>query len=450
MSLGVMNPWLMAAVLMTIMLFFIAILRAWQVMTSPDPEMVRKAFHLGGGLLALPLPWLFSSPLPVLVLGATTLVLFTLLRTIPALRTGPGQVLMAVHRETVGEFCFILSLMLLFLLARDTPLLYGVPLLVLAIADTFAALVGEEYGKLRYSNRTVGKSVEGSTAFFLAAFFCVHVPVLLFTDIPRLECLLISINIGVMVMMAEAAAWWGLDNLIIPLFSYVLLKTFLELDATALLEHLGYLIGLALFIHIWRKRTTLASNALFGATLWGYAAWAIADWRWVVPPLILIITYTSVTKRTPTDHLRIFDFPVVLANIFGGIIWLLLFWHLQDPRIFAGYAAVFGSDLSIVALVRHRHVHPGASLFYSVLWSIGKGLLLLIPSIVLFQGLSLAAAMSYAGAALAVTVSTVLFTMIQPRLTQFPVDTARWLRQSVITTSTSLLALVPALGPAPW
>jgi len=253
-----------------------------------------------------------------------------------------------------------------------------------------------------------------------------------------------------MVMMAEAAAWWGLDNLIIPLFSYVLLKTFLGLDATALLEHLGYLIGLALFIHFWRKRTTLASNALFGATLWGYAAWAIADWHWVVPPLILIITYTSVTKRTPTDHLRIFDFPVVLANIFGGIIWLLLYWHLQDPRLFAAYAAVFSTDLSIIALVRHRHAHPDASLAYSVLWSIGKGLLLLIPSIVLFQGLTLAALTSYTGAALAVAVATVLFAMIQPHLTHFPVDTARWLRQSVITTSTSLLALVPTLGPAPW
>lgn len=445
---GDMNPWFMAAALMALMLLFLAVLRAWQVLTHPDPEMVRKVFHLGGGLLALPLPWLFSGPLPVLVLGAASMVLFALLRTIPALRTGPGQVLMAVHRETVGEFCFILSLVLLFLLARDTPLLYGVPLLILAIADTFAALVGAEYGKLHYSNRTGGKSVEGSTAFFFAAFFCVHVPVLLFTDTPRLECLLIGINIGVMVMMAEAAAWWGLDNLIIPLFSYVLLRTFLDLDAADLLQHLGYLTGLALFIHFWRKRTTLASNALFGATLWGYAAWAIADWRWVVPPLIVIIMYTSVTRRTPTDHLRMFDFPVVLANIFGGIIWLLLFWHLQDPRLFAAYAAVFGSDLSIIALVRHRNAHPDVSLGYSVPWSIGKGLLLLIPSIVLFQGLTVAALTSYAGAALAVTVATVLFATIQPRLTHFPVDTARWLRQSMVTTLTSLLALVPALLPA--
>ena len=450
MSPSLMNPWFMAAILLSLMLFFIAVLRAWQVLSHPDPEMVRKVFHLGGGLLALPLPWLFSTPLPVVVLGTTTMIVFALLRTIPALRSGPGQVLAGVHRDTIGEFCFILSLMLLFLLARDTPLLYGVPLLILAIADTFAALIGVEYAKFHYSNRTGGKSVEGSTAFFLAAFFCVHVPVLLLTDTPRLACLLIGINIGVMVMMAEAAAWWGLDNLIIPMFSYVLLKTFLNLNATDLLEHLSFLIVLALFIHFWRKRTTLASNALFGATLWGYAAWAIGGWQWVIPPLILIITYTSVTQRTPTDHLRMFDFPVVLANIFGGIIWLLLFWHLQDPRIFTAYAAVFGSDLSMVALVRHRHAHPDVRLAYSVLWSIGKGLLLLVPSIVLFWGLGVAALKSYAAATLAVILATALFAMLQPRLRHFPVDTARWLRQSVVTTFASLLGLLPEFLPALW
>ncbi len=443
-----MNPWFTTPALMAGMLLLFAVLRTWQLLTHPHPELVRKLFHLGGGLLALPLPWLFSSPLPVVILGVSSLVLFTLLRTIPALQAGPGQVLAGVQRNTVGEFCFILSLMLLFLLARESPLLYGVPLLVLAVADTFAALVGKEYGKQRYNDRGGGKSVEGSVAFFFAAFFCVHVPVLLFTDTPRLESLLIGVNIGIMVMMAEAAAWWGLDNLIIPLFSYLLLRSFLHLDALELVQHLTCLIGLSLFIRFWRKRTTLADDALFGAALWGYLAWAIADWRWVVPSIIVIILYTSVTSRTPSDYLRLFNFPVALANLFGGIIWLLLFWHYQDPRLFGAYAAVFGSDLSIIALVRHRRARPASSLTDGILWSTGKGILLLIPSILLFQGLTTAALASLAAAALAVAAATVLFAVIQPHLERFPVDTLRWLRQAIVTTLTSVLALAPALLPA--
>lgn len=441
------NPWLAIPAILAGMMLLFAVLRVWQVLAHPHPELVRKVFHLGGGLLALPLPWLFSSPVPVWVLGASSIALFTLLRTVPILKAGPGQVLAAVQRSTVGEYGFILSLLLLFTWAHDNPLLYGVPLLILAIADAFAALVGKAYGKLFYTVSGGGKTVEGSVAFFLAAFFCVHVPVLLFTETPRPESLLIGINIGLMVMMAEAAAWWGLDNLIIPLFSYVLLRTFLHLDAAELLQHLGFLVALSLFIRYWRRHTTLADDGLFGVALWGYVSWAIADWHWVVPPLILLIVYTSVTRRTPTDHLRMFNFPVALANLFGSIVWLLLYWRYQDARIFAAYAAVYGADLSIIALVRHRRAQPGSPLRDSVAWSSAKGILLLIPSILLFQGLSAAAMLSLGGAALAVVAATIVFAAIQPELEGFPVDSGRWLRQSMIAALSSLLAFSPALLP---
>ncbi len=443
-----LDPWIAIPAMLGGMVLLFAVLRVWQVIAKPHPELVRKIFHLGGGLLALPLPWLFSSLVPVLVLGASSIALFTLLRTVPVLKAGPGQVLAAVQRNTVGEYGFILSLLLLFTWARDTPLLYGVPLLILAIADASAALVGRHYGKLFYTVSGGGKTVEGSAAFFLAAFFCVHVPVLLFTDTPRPESLLIGINIGLMVMMAEAAAWWGLDNLIIPLFSYVLLKSFLHLDAAELLQHLSFLVALSLFIRYWRKHTTLADDGLFGVALWGYVSWAIADWRWVVPSLILLVIYTLVTRRTPTDHLRLFNFPVALANLFGSIIWLLLFWRYQDPRIFAAYAAVYGADLAIIALVRHRRAQPATSLRGSVLWSSAKGILLLLPSILLFQGLNAAALVSLAAAALAVIAATSLFALIQPELERYPVDSGRWLRQSIVVTLSSLLAFAPIFLPA--
>lgn len=439
------DPWLAVPLMLGAMMSLLAGLRIWQVLASPHPELVRKIFHLGGGVLALPLPWLFSSPSPVLVLGAANFVLFALLRVVPALRNGPGQVLAAVERHTVGEFCFVLSLLLLFAVAHRTPLLYGVPLLVLGVADAFAALVGREYGKRLYSVIGGSKSLEGSLAFFFAAFLCVHVPVLLFTDTPRLECLLIGVNIGIMVMMAEAAAWWGLDNLIIPAFSYVLLRSFLGLDASALTEHLGFLAGLSLFIHFWRKRTTLADDGLFGVSLWGYVAWAIGGWEWVVPSLILITVYTSVTMQTPDSHVRRFNFPVALANLFGGIVWLLLYWQTADPRLFSPFAAVFGTDLAIIALVRQRHAAPESRPWRSVAVSCVKGVMLLIPSILLFRGANIEAAMDIAAAALAVLTSTLWFARTQPALEQFPVGNDRWLRQALIAGLGSLLALIPAM-----
>jgi phytol kinase len=138
-----LSPWLvLPAIMAGVVLLFVA-LHAWQVWAQPHPELVRKLFHLGGGFLALPLPWLFTGFVPVLVLGVANLAFFALLRTIPALRSGLGQVLSGVQRNTAGEFCFVLSLLLLFHLARDTPLFYGVPLLILAVADAFAAFTKE-------------------------------------------------------------------------------------------------------------------------------------------------------------------------------------------------------------------------------------------------------------------------------------------------------------------
>lgn len=442
-----LDPWLVVTFLLAGLLLLLAVLRAWQVAFGPHPELVRKLFHLGGGMLALPLPWLFSSPGPVIVLAGFALVILGMLRAVPFLRRGPGQVLAAVERNTVGEFCFILSLVVLFVVAHETPLLYGVPLLVLALADAFAALVGRDYGKHFYSVKGGTKSIEGSLAFFVAAFLCVHVPVLLFTETPRLETLLIGINIGLMVMMAEAAAWWGLDNLIIPLFSYVLLRTFFQLDAAALTQHLAFLTGLSLFIRFWRPRTNLADDALFGVSLWGYVAWAIAGWRWVVPALILICIYTAVTRHTPANHVRRFNFPVALANLFGSLVWLALYSTSGNPAIFAPFAAVYGADLAIIALVRHRRALPQVALSRSIAVSTLKGILLLVPSILLYQGASPDALVSIGAASLAVAAATILFARTQPGLDQFPIGNDRWLRQAACAAAGSLLALAPALLP---
>lgn len=441
------NPWLVATLVFAVGVAMVGLLRAYQVLARPEPEMVRKLFHLGGGLVGLSLPWLFKDIAPVLALAAATTGLFVALLTVPALRGGPGQVLAGVGRKTIGEFFFVASFCLLFWLAKGDKLLYGVPLLVLAVADTFAALVGEEYGKYRFRTWKGRKSMEGSSAFFLAAFFCVHVPVLLFTDTPRLESLLIAVNLSLMVMMAEAAAWWGLDNLIIPLFSYALLKSFLPMGATQLGQHLVVLLTLSLFVRVWRHRTTLADDALFGVALWGYVVWALADWRWVVPPFLVILTYTAITKHTPHDHIRAFNFPVALANIVAGLLWLLLYRASGQAEYFYPFAAAFAANMGVIALVRHKHAEPQSRWMVAMLVSIGKGVLVLIPSILLVDGVTLLAVVNFLVCTAAVVLAVAIFAAIQPSLETYPVGTARWLRQAMVTSGTSAVALLPHLGP---
>lgn len=441
-----MNPWLVTVLAFGLVMALLAVLRLWQRLAQPEPELVRKFFHLGGGLFGLSLPWLFEEITPVLVLAAATAMLFFAMRWVPSLRSGTGQVLAGVKRKSIGEFCFVASFCLLFWLAEGDRLLYGVPLLVLAVADTFAALVGAEYGKKHFRTWRGRKSVEGAAAFFLAAFFCVHVPVLLFTDTPRLESLLIAVNLALMVMMAEAAAWWGLDNLIIPLFSLALLKIFLPMEALQLATHLAFLVALSLFIRFWRHRTTLADDALFGVSLWGYGVWALGGWQWVVPTFLVILTYTAITKRTPHNHFRAFNFPVVLANITAGLLWLLLYRASGDEHYFYPFAAAFAANLAIIALVRYRNAEPESLWRSALLNSTGKGVLLLVPSLLIVDGFSAIAAVNLLACTAAVVFSMVIFAAVQPSLETYPVNTARWLRQAIITTGGSTVALLPHLG----
>ena len=439
------------ALLLTLTGTLFAVLRVYQLhgQPPPKPELVRKLFHIGGGGIALSLPWLFTALGPVLVLAALLTGTFAALRFVRQLRGGVGQVLLAVDRRTVGEFCFVASIVLLFWLSHGDKLLYSVPLLMLALADAFAALIGENYGKLPFHIWQERKSYEGSAAFLLTAYFCVHVPVLLWGNTGRLESLMIAADVSVMVMMAEAAAWWGLDNLIIPVWGYMLLKSLLAMDAIQLAVHLAFLLTLTLFMRLWRNRTTLGDDALFGATLWGYVVWAVGGWHWVIPPLIQLAIYATITVRTPFDQLRIFRFPIVLANIAGSIFWLLAYRQSEDPALLLPFAACFGANVAIIALVRHMFAEPDLPWRRAVSSNVARGMVVIVPTVLAAEGFTGAALIDLASCLVAVYAATALFYRLQPGLTEFPVDAARWMRQATIVAATSALALGPHIGSMP-
>ena len=119
-----LNPWLGMPAVAVSMLAWMLGLRVLQRQCALDPETARKLFHLGGGVLALSLPWLFQESWPVLLLTAVTLGAFAALRRIPALARGPGQILHAVSRQSHGEFYFPLGVCLVFLLTGGARVAY--------------------------------------------------------------------------------------------------------------------------------------------------------------------------------------------------------------------------------------------------------------------------------------------------------------------------------------
>jgi phytol kinase len=199
-------------------------LRAYKRLRGPHPEVVRKLFHVGAGLCMLLLPYLFGRSLPVLVLAACTILGFVALRRFAALRKRLGGVIDGVERESLGEIYFAFGVGLVFWLADGDALMFAVPVLVLTLADAVAALVGIRYGRARFRVLDGYKSLEGSTAFLALAFVSIYVPTLVWGAIGAAESFLMAATIAMTVTIAEAFAPRGLDNLVVPVLTFVLLE----------------------------------------------------------------------------------------------------------------------------------------------------------------------------------------------------------------------------------
>lgn len=179
--------------------------------TGARAEVSRKVVHVASGLPAAAFPWLFSTTWSVagLSAGYAALMAWTL-------RSGRLRSVHGVDRRTGGGFYYPAAVALVFHLAKGRPEAYVPSILVLALADAAAALVGSAFGRSRYSTLGGGKSVEGSLAFFVAALPCVAVPLLVLTALSAPAVLMWSALAAALTCAIEAAAPGGSDNLLVP------------------------------------------------------------------------------------------------------------------------------------------------------------------------------------------------------------------------------------------
>ena len=78
-----------------------------------------------------------------------------------------------MERQTGGAFFYPLAVVGTFWLSGGDPLLFCIPIAVMALADTAAALVGQQVGVNHYRVFDNKRTVEGSLAFFgLAMAIC--------------------------------------------------------------------------------------------------------------------------------------------------------------------------------------------------------------------------------------------------------------------------------------
>ena len=251
------DPWIAAMFVLTLLGGMIGGLYGLARRTGLPGEATRKLLHMGMGAAMLALPALFATALPVVLLAFVATAVLAALRWVPALRRSLGQVMHGVDRDSYGELCYPAAVAALFVLSGGEPVLYVAPLLLLALADAAAALVGRTYGLWRYAAPDGEKTFEGSLAFWVVAVSSTYLAVLLLTPAAPATALLLALLVGSLTMLLEAVSWKGLDNLFVPLGGLFLLKAGLAMDPTALAVRLAAAVVLLMCVTAYQHRADL-------------------------------------------------------------------------------------------------------------------------------------------------------------------------------------------------
>ncbi len=187
-------------------------------------ELSRKYVHFTTGIISLLFPYFLSSHWMVLSLcGSFFLLLLASLKwnLLPSIN--------GVDRVTRGSLLYPLVVYVCFLFYQqyDQFLFFYIPILILAISDPIAALVGKKWPQFPYSTFGHTKTGSGSLGFFLSAFLIGLLGLWCSGQTILVTMVLISSTLAFVSTIAEALSHKGYDNLTIP-FSVLGLLTFFK------------------------------------------------------------------------------------------------------------------------------------------------------------------------------------------------------------------------------
>ena len=332
-----------AAVLAGVFVALLIAAELWRRLGSPEPEWTRKLVHLGGGVACLFFPFLVRSPLVVLVMAAAMSAVFAL-----GGRFGFLPSLHGVGRPSRGAEYYPLAVVLVFVLAAERPAVYVAAVLVLAVADAFAALVGSRYGRLRYEVEDESKSVEGSLVFLVIAFLSIHLPLLLMTDLPRGLCVLAALLVAALVTGFEAISLRGADNLFVPLaVAVVLLKITTKPLAEVVFQNVSLLVLALLLAAAVRRLGSFNAGGAIAFILYTYGAWSLGSWHWALPVLTGFACFAAAGLRGSGRPLGIRARAVARALLLPFLVLVVANGFQLGAALFGPYLAACGAVLAL-------------------------------------------------------------------------------------------------------
>ncbi len=203
--------------------FMLFTLSALGALNGMRPVWVRKLAHACTSLLALSYPYVLREGWAVATMCGIILAHLAVIRAWPPANDKFGVILGGLERDSWGDLFLPVAIGATYFLSGGQVILYSVPVLILGLADPIAALVGSRFGRLRYPTFEGTKSIEGSAAFCLVAVVCATLVLSSFSETGRLRAFGVSAALGVAVTLVEWITWRGIDNLTVPLASWLVL-----------------------------------------------------------------------------------------------------------------------------------------------------------------------------------------------------------------------------------
>jgi phytol kinase len=435
------NPWWGIVLVLGSLTLLLAGCRYGGQRFSLSAELTRKMVHMGMGLICTLFPLVFRTTWPVFLLAGTAVAALLVVRSSTVLRTTIGSSLHGVERSSLGEIFFPVAVAAVWYFSLEKPLYFSLSVLVLTLADAFAALVGTKYGQQQYTTMEGYKTWEGSFIFFAATFLCIHIPLLLLTTTGRAESLLIALLIGILVMIVEAVAWRGLDNLFIPLCVCILLNVYDSFSASQILVRIAFILLIIVILFFLRPRTKLDDASILGASLVTYLAVTAGNWQWAVAPVLVFVNYLLLGKAKDAVAERIHNIHALLAVTLPGLLWLLLYYRQQQQIFFFSYNLAYMAELVCIFIAQWAFEFKERSLVRITLKSSLLSFVMIMGPCFVF----IYREVGSAGIALAFVcamISGQLFRLMQPQIRDCPLDSQRFFRQGFIGFGISVVPWV--------
>ncbi len=175
-------------------------------------EMGRKFVHMTAGLLIASWPLLISFR-TIQILSMCFIAAIYVSKRFNILKS-----IHAVDRKSYGEYGYAIGVGISSVLFPQ-PRVFASAVLVMAVADAFAALIGTKWGRHKYKVGKDTKSLEGSAAFYITCALIYSGLLLVkgeFANQSLMQTVYISGGAAVL-MIVEALGIYGTDNIALPI-----------------------------------------------------------------------------------------------------------------------------------------------------------------------------------------------------------------------------------------